>query len=152
LSDFFQTSGNELDKVFDKGIDCHTMFLPAIDHEHLEDLSKTPLSDLTPGLISSYFRDFSEYRRDLISLRDKILNKLNSKTTTRGPINGATLSSLIRYSPISPISQIIRFLVLSANENRIPQLPSLWQSWINQQSETAIQDALSGYRREMGHV
>jgi len=124
-----ETSGNDLDKVFENGINCHTMFLPALDHDSLEDLSKSTLSELTP-----------EYRRDLLQLRDDILNKLTAKKTTRGPVNGATLASLLR------------FLVLSANENRIPQLPSLWQSWLNQQSESAIQDALSSYRREMGPI
>lgn len=48
--DLTKSTGNELDKIFDNGINCHTMFLPALDHERLEDLSKTTLSELTPGI------------------------------------------------------------------------------------------------------
>jgi len=124
-----EITGNELDKVFDNGIDCQTLFLPATDIDRLQDLSKVSASELTP-----------EFRKDLLQLRQNILDNLKAKSTTRGLMTGPTLAALLR------------FLVLSANENRIPQLPSLWDSWVHQQVETSMQDALSSYRRDLNEI
>jgi hypothetical protein len=55
-------------------------------------------------------------------------------------MNGASLASLFK------------FLVEAVNENKFPELPSLWNSWLQQLTDSARTDAFKTYKKSMDEV
>jgi len=118
---------NGISEVF-KSISCHTLFIPALKLEHLQDLSVlTNPNELT-----------QEFRSELDTLKRNVLKDMIAKNTITGKMTGQSLEVLLR------------FLVTAANDNRAwPHLPSLWVSWLTNLIESAQSDVLLAYRKEM---
>lgn len=70
-------------------------------------------------------------------MRSSVLQKTSAKKSITGLIDGPAMAAMIK------------FIVGSANENRFPQLPSLWNSWATQLVDQALEDAFAFYKREM---
>eukprot|EP01118_Nematostelium_gracile_P005180 TRINITY_DN1627_c0_g1_i1.p1 TRINITY_DN1627_c0_g1~~TRINITY_DN1627_c0_g1_i1.p1 ORF type:complete len:784 (+),score=206.83 TRINITY_DN1627_c0_g1_i1:20-2371(+) len=117
-----EMSDKGLKDIFTNGLFCHTLFLPATNLNDLQDLSKVPEDRLTP-----------EFLGNLRNLKNDLLSNTKAKKTDQGDMTGPSLAFLIN------------FLVISANENRFPSVPSLWTGWISKLLEDAHKDAFDKY-------
>ena len=114
--------------IFDS-IDCHTLFIPAVTKDLLQDLSKAKESDLT-----------SDYKSDRDALLEKLRLGLIPKEKNGRPINGAELASLLRL------------LVDAANGGLLARIPNRWESFIDQLKGSAQADCLKFYEAEMARI
>ncbi|CAD5113813.1 DgyrCDS2977 [Dimorphilus gyrociliatus] len=106
-----------------KSIDCHTMFLPAVQKSLLRDLSKVSEHDLT-----------EEYKAEREDLEQKIYDLLVPKEKEGRPMTGTEMASLIRI------------LVEAANNGSLTSIPSRWDSFVRNLITTAIVDCATYYR------
>ncbi|KAL6054572.1 Guanylate-binding protein, N-terminal domain [Balamuthia mandrillaris] len=113
-------------------LECHTVFLPAATKEQLRQLDMVKDSDLS-----------EEYKQDMEELRRKVFSSITPKQLRDGSVvNGAGLAGLLRL------------YVHSVNAGEFPIVPSVWDGFLELQSRTAHDDALSHYQKlgqEMFH-
>lgn len=101
----------------------------ALSQAKLQDLSKVSSEELT-----------LEFKEGIQNLKRRVLSKIACKHTNQNvSLNGPSFSSLVR------------FLVSSANENQVPELPSLFDSWVSKLSgNPTIQNYL--YMKASAHA
>jgi len=110
--------GNEIDKIF-KTINCYTLPLPlSTDPSRLTDVSELKYSELG-----------KTYQHQVWELREKLVDNIEAKSTQFSKFNGPILAALIK------------FLATAVDDNRLGQLPSLWNSWLSLQTESARVEA-----------
>jgi hypothetical protein len=114
--------------IFDS-VDCHTLFIPAMQKHLLQDLSQAQEDDLT-----------SDYKQDRDLLFQKLKAKLRPKEKNRQTINGAELASLLRL------------LVAAANEGSLAAIPGRWRIFVDGLKDTARSDCLVFYDAEMSII
>ena len=114
--------------IFDS-VDCHTLFLPAVQKNLLQDLSHAKEDDLT-----------TDYKNDRKALFEKMQTKLQPKEKNGRLINGPELASLLRL------------LVAAANEGSLAAIPGLWTIFVDGLKESARGDCLVFYEAEMSII
>eukprot|EP00928_Gymnodinium_smaydae_P022546 TRINITY_DN18899_c0_g1_i1.p1 TRINITY_DN18899_c0_g1~~TRINITY_DN18899_c0_g1_i1.p1 ORF type:complete len:866 (+),score=178.07 TRINITY_DN18899_c0_g1_i1:128-2725(+) len=107
----------------------HTLFLPATSREHLTDLSLLSWEQLTP-----------EFRTEVTSLREQILEKLEARRVEGQVMTGKTLE------------RSVRFMVQALQRGMFHELPSLWKTWSQQVSEMSLQDADTWFSSLMAKI
>jgi len=101
-----------------KDIKVHTLFLPAHEKKHLQDLSRLDYADLTP-----------EFREEIADLKRHLVQRLQARRFQNVPMNGRTLASSLQ------------FVVQALQRGFFPELPSLWSSWNKQVADMSLGDA-----------
>eukprot|EP00698_Gefionella_okellyi_P021737 TRINITY_DN7113_c0_g1_i2.p1 TRINITY_DN7113_c0_g1~~TRINITY_DN7113_c0_g1_i2.p1 ORF type:complete len:517 (+),score=109.13 TRINITY_DN7113_c0_g1_i2:68-1618(+) len=115
-----------LEQIFSHSLKCLTLYLPATALGKLRNLSQCDVADLTP-----------EFLADVEKLRTRVFTDIKTKQTASGPLTGPAASSLLR------------FFVDTANKERFPELPSLWETWLLQRQNSALEDAIRLYTYRM---
>jgi hypothetical protein len=113
---------NYFKKVF-PSVSVHTLFLPAVKQEALQDLSQIPYGTLTP-----------EFRSEVGQLRQYLLKNARAK-----PFEGHGMTG-------SEIATALHFVARGLTDGFFPDLPSLWQSWQLQVAALSVEDAARWFR------
>jgi len=106
-----------LSKIYND-IKVHTLFLPAVTRDHLQDLSRMQWDELTP-----------EFKAEVAQLRDDIRDKIGARQFEGKPMTGRTL----KHS--------VQFIAQALQRGMFHELPSLWATWAKQVAEMSLQDA-----------
>jgi hypothetical protein len=113
---------NYFKKVF-PSVSVHTLFLPAVKQEALQDLSQIPYGTLTP-----------EFRSEVGQLRQYLLKNVRAK-----PFEGHGMTG-------AEIATALHFVARGLTDGFFPDLPSLWQSWQMQVAALSVEDAARWFR------
>jgi len=101
-----------------KDLRVHTLFLPATQKDHLQDLSRLSWNELT-----------EEFREELTKLKSNLFERLEARRFEGRPMTGKTLE------------RALRFIVQGLRRGMFHELPSLWKTWTTQVAEMSLQDA-----------
>ncbi|XP_063934500.1 guanylate-binding protein 6-like [Zophobas morio] len=156
VQDFFQETGSEtpqewlkrllesqkeqnlrqLTKLF-PAVDCHTLFLPAVEKDLLNDLSKSKDSDLT-----------AEYKEGRNSLKKNIYKLLAAKKK-RIYLSVKSDSSTDDYSYVNgpTFVTLLKLLIKGTNEGRLAEVPSVWKQFIKKQANITKDQCFDYYMK-----
>lgn len=112
-------------EIFDK-VDCHTLFIPAFDKELLTDLSQAKDEDLS-----------SDYKKE----RDQLIRKLRDTVSPKEKDNNFVTGS--------DLAQLLRVLVVAANDGSLADVPSRWNAFVENLQSTASDDCTTFYNKEL---
>eukprot|EP00397_Hematodinium_sp_SG-2012_P003830 GEMP01003839.1.p1 GENE.GEMP01003839.1~~GEMP01003839.1.p1 ORF type:complete len:784 (+),score=158.65 GEMP01003839.1:152-2503(+) len=112
-----------LTKLF-KELTVKTLFLPAVEKKHLQDLSKLRFDELTP-----------DFRREVDDLRTHLLKNTKAKPFHKHALTGRTFT------------KALQFVVDGLQTGLFPELPSMWLSWSQQVAERSLNDATAWFNR-----
>lgn len=118
-------------------IDCETLFLPEYRKDKLRYLDQVASEDLLP-----------EYKADMAKLRQKVIDGAkvkNVKNMQNSPHSLGESSSNSEKLNGAGAAALLRLLVDAANHGSFPEVPSLWNSFLQIQAQKALQDASHFY-------
>lgn len=125
------------------------MFLPATSHQELLHLDTVDAKNLC-----------EEYKQDLKGLVTHLVANLRGEGNPRG--DGSTGAEQIGWDQQSgsshaartgsEIASYLEILVDAANRNLLGKIPSLWESYLSQQLQQALEHSLQAYRSDIEQV
>jgi len=119
-----KTRDASLHDVFKKGIDCHTLFLPSAQLKELENL----------GAVQDLRTLNEQFISDLQQLRVKILDKLQHAQVKTG----------------EEIVLMLKYVLQNINNiDAYPNVPSIWNQWVDQLMKQAQGDVEQYYQEQM---
>ncbi|PRP79748.1 guanylate-binding protein [Planoprotostelium fungivorum] len=112
-------------------VKCHTLFLPVRDTSLLLDLSSKAVEQ--EQLSPSFLRYLEEMKQDIFRDADNAFR-------TQGP--GV-------YSSGGSLLAILNLLVHYANTQNFPTIPSMWNTFLQIQQNTCVEEAVDQFRNTM---
>lgn len=112
-------------------IDCFTLFLPEYRRDKLRYLDKLNNEDLLP-----------DYKSDMTILRQKVIDNAQVKTLKQSLDGSSTKAEKLNGAGAGAL---LRLLVDAANHGSFPEVPSLWNSFLQIQVQKALRDASEFY-------
>lgn len=112
-------------------IDCFTLFLPEYRRDKLRYLDKLNSEDLLP-----------DYKSDMTILRQKVIDNAQVKSLKQSLDGSSTKAEKLNGAGASAL---LRLLVDAANRGSFPEVPSLWNSFLQLQVQKALRDASEFY-------
>lgn len=121
-----ETKETTLRDVFQRGIDCHTLFLPSSELSELENLGSVDLNSLT-----------SKFIDDVRSLQEKVESNVHVKVIDDERMTG------------SGVAALLQFILSYINRDTFPKVPSLWNNWVAELGEHSSKEIEHFYNNRM---